>query len=165
MDTDSGRDDSQRSQSIADAVGCAHDATMDQKSDQKSDIERQLQQRQQDDRAKRPVEEDDHRAWKLRREYRARRELAPPVKLQGDERKRRHRDLDRERQLQRPDEAGQDQEIDQAEYELGDRFAPDMTRCGFGTRTPAPSRPESASARTPVRPLPRRGRARNLPAR
>jgi hypothetical protein len=87
------------------------------------------------------------------------------VKLQCDQRERRHRDLDRERQLQRPDEAGQDQQIDQAEYELGNRFAPDLTRCGFRTRTPAPSPKELASAKTSVRPLPRRGRARNLPAR
>jgi hypothetical protein len=131
VDTDSGRDGGHRSQSIADAVGCAHDATMDRKSDQKSDIERQLQQRQQDDRAERPVEEDDHRAWKLRREYRARRELAPSVKLQCDQRERRHQDLDRERQLQRPDEAGQDQQIGQAEYELGNRFAPDLIGAAF----------------------------------
>src|SRR4029077_4772729 len=100
-------------------------------------------------RAERPVEEDDRRTWELRREYRARRELAPTVKLQCDQRERRHHDLDRERQLQWPDEAGQDQQIDQAEYELGNWFAPDLTRCGFRTRTPAPSRPELASARTP----------------
>ena len=130
MDADGGRDGSQRGQSVADAVRSAHDAAVDQHSEQKSDIEHQLHQRQQDDRAERPVEEDDHRTWKLRREYRARRELAPAVKLQCDQRERRHHDLDRERQLQRPDDAGQDQEIDQAEYELGNRFAPDLTRCG-----------------------------------
>src|SRR6266700_2103902 len=99
---------------------------MDQKSDQKSDIERQLQQRQQDDRAERPVEEDDHRTWKLRGEYRARRELAPAVKLQCDQRKRRQHDLGPERQNYRPYEAGQDLQIGQAEYELGNRFAPDL---------------------------------------
>ena len=35
---------------------------------------------------------------------------------------------------------------------------------GFRTRTSAPSPPELVSAKTPLRPLPRRGRARNLPA-
>jgi len=104
---------------------------MDRNSDQKSDIEQQLQQRQQDDRAERPVEEDDHRTWKLRREYRARRELAPPVKLQSDERKRRHHDLGPERRIYRPNEAGQDHQIGQAEYELGNRFAPGLIGAAF----------------------------------
>ena len=40
LDANRGRDGSQRSQSIANAVGRARDATMDQNSDQKSDIER-----------------------------------------------------------------------------------------------------------------------------
>jgi hypothetical protein len=51
------------------------------------------------------------------------------VKLQRDQHEHRHRELDRKRQLQRPDEAGQDQEKDQAENELGNRFAPDLDRC------------------------------------
>jgi hypothetical protein len=33
------------------------------------------------------------------------------------------------RQLQRPDEAGQDQDIDQTDNELGNLFAPDLDRC------------------------------------
>jgi hypothetical protein len=33
--------------------------------------------------------------------------------------------------LQRPDEAGQDQQIDQAEYELGNRFTPDSIGAAF----------------------------------
>jgi hypothetical protein len=53
------------------------------------------------------------------------------VKLQCDQRERRYRDLDRERQLQRPDEAGHEQQIDQAEYELGNRFAPDSIGAAF----------------------------------
>src|SRR5450631_1096932 len=70
MDADRGRESSQRGQSVADAVRRAYDAAMDQDSEQKSDIERQLQQRQQDDRAERPVKEGDHRSWKLWGEYR-----------------------------------------------------------------------------------------------
>ena len=53
------------------------------------------------------------------------------VKLQCDQRERCHHDLDRKRQLQRPDEAGQDQQIDQAEYELGNQFAPDSIGAAF----------------------------------
>jgi hypothetical protein len=53
------------------------------------------------------------------------------VKLQCDQREHRRHDLDRERQLQRPDEAGQDQQKDQAEYELGNRFAPDSIGAAF----------------------------------
>ncbi len=48
------------------------------------------------------------------------------MKLQCDKREGRHQDLDRERQLQGPDEPGQDQQIDQAEYELGN-----SVRSGF----------------------------------
>jgi hypothetical protein len=53
------------------------------------------------------------------------------VKLQCNQRERRHHDLDRERQLQRPDEAGDNQELGQAEYELGNRFAPDSIGAAF----------------------------------
>jgi hypothetical protein len=51
------------------------------------------------------------------------------MKLQRDQHECRHRGLDRKRQLQRPDEAGQDQDIDQTDNELGNRFAPDLDRC------------------------------------
>jgi len=51
------------------------------------------------------------------------------MKLQRDQHERRHRGLNRKRQFQRPDEAGQDQDIDQTENELGNRFAPDLDRC------------------------------------
>jgi hypothetical protein len=73
LDADCGRDGSQRCQSIASAIGGTHDATMDQRSDKKSGVEHQLQQREQNDCAECPVEEGNHRAGKLRREYRARR--------------------------------------------------------------------------------------------
>jgi len=86
-------------QSVADAIGRAYDASMDQHCDQKPGIEQQLQQRQQDDRAECPVEERDHWTRKLGREHRTRRKLAPPVKLQRDQDERRRPDLDRERQL------------------------------------------------------------------
>src|SRR5258708_33883457 len=89
MDPNRGRDGSQRSQRVANAVERAHDATVDQHSEQQSAIEQKLQQHQQDDRAERPVEEDDHRTWKLRREYRSRQKLAPGAKLQSDQRKNR----------------------------------------------------------------------------
>ena len=85
----------------------------------KSNIQHQLHQRQQDDRPKRPVEDDDHRARKLRRDTEPDEKLAPAVKLQRDQRKRRRHYLDRERQLQRPNEAGQDQQIDRGNYRSG----------------------------------------------
>lgn len=126
MNADGGRYGRHARQRVADAIRRAHEAAMDQHADQKPDIEQHKQQCQQDDRTKRPVKESDHRTRKLRREDRARRELATPVKLQRDQDEHRRHDLDRERQLQRPEKAGEDQQIGEAEDELGDGFAPDM---------------------------------------
>jgi hypothetical protein len=58
------------------------------------------------------------------------------VELQCDQGEHRSHDLDQERQLQRPDESGHEQQIDQAEYELGNRFAPDSIGAAFVHEAP-----------------------------
>jgi hypothetical protein len=57
---------------VANAVGHSH-ASTDQHPKQRGAIKQQLQQREEDDRAKQPVEEDDQRAWKFGVKHRARR--------------------------------------------------------------------------------------------
>jgi hypothetical protein len=136
---------------------------MERNSDQKSYVEQQLQRRQQDHRAERPVEEDDHRTWKLWREFRPRRKPALPVKLQSDQRKCRHHDLGPERQIYRPYEAGQDQQIGQAEYEVGNLFAPDLIGAAF-VHEAQHDLDSNWLAGMLVRLLHRRGRARGFPA-
>jgi hypothetical protein len=55
---------------IADTVGHAHAAAVDQHRQQRCAVQQQLHQRQKDDRSERPVEQDDHDAGKFGREHR-----------------------------------------------------------------------------------------------
>ncbi len=50
------------------------------------------------------------------------------MKLKGDKQEHRQNDLDRKRQLQRPDEASREVQPGQAEDELGNGSSPDWTR-------------------------------------
>ena len=91
---------------------------------QQAAFEQDLHQGQKPDRAKRPIEKDDHqRAGKLGREHRTRREPAPLVILRCDEDEEGRRDLRGKRELQRPEE-GHDQQIGQSEYEKANLFSP-----------------------------------------
>jgi hypothetical protein len=60
---------------------------MDRHCDQSRAVEHQLQQREEDDRSERTVEEDDYRTRKFGLEHRTRREPAPEMVLGGYEQK------------------------------------------------------------------------------
>jgi hypothetical protein len=66
---------------VARAVGDNHFSAMDHDCDQRRAVEHQLQQREEDDRSERPIEEKNDRTREFGREHRTRREPAPKMVL------------------------------------------------------------------------------------
>jgi hypothetical protein len=70
MHADRGEEGGRDTDGIARAVGDSHSSALDSHGDQRRAVEHQLQQREDDDRPERPIEENDDRTREFRREHR-----------------------------------------------------------------------------------------------